>query len=157
MSAPPASIEVQTAELERYLHSHIPLSKAMGVTVLSIEADALVLRAPLHANINHHLTVFGGSASAVAILAAWSLLHTRLQREGVANRLVIRHNTMAYEQPMLGDFTAHAALAEPARWPAFIEMLARKGKARISVASVLACEGQAAGRLNGEFVALAGA
>ena len=157
MSASSDSFDASPAELARYLHSQIPLSKAMGVAVLSIEPDALVLQAPLPPNINHHHTVFGGSASTLATLAAWSLLHTRLQREGIANRLVIRHNTMAYEQPMRGDFSARATLAEPARWPAFIEMLARKGKARISVVSVLECHGHAAGRFTGEFVALAGA
>ena len=68
-------------QLERYLHEHIPLSKAMGVSVLSVGEEAVTLRAPLAPNINHRETVFGGSASALAILAAWSLLHTRLDRK----------------------------------------------------------------------------
>lgn len=66
------------ADLEHYLHDHIPLSKAMAVSVASVAPHEVVLRAPLAPNINHRDTVFGGSASAVAILAAWSLLNTRL-------------------------------------------------------------------------------
>lgn len=142
------------AELERYLHEHIPLSRAMAVGVVSVDAEAVVLAAPLAPNINHRDTVFGGSASALAILSAWSLLHTRLRAEGISTRLVIQRNTMDYDQPILGDFTARAQLQRPDDWRQFTRMLERKGKARIAVDSVLAQGGQAVGRLTGEFVAL---
>jgi thioesterase domain-containing protein len=144
------------ADLERYLHLHIPLSRAMAVTVRSVAADEVVLQAPLAPNINHRDTVFGGSAAALAILAAWSLLHVRLRAQGIEARLVIQRNTMEYERPMDGDFTARAALMQPHKWHAFTAMLARKGRARIAVAAVLAQGGQPAGRLSGEFVALRG-
>ena len=142
------------AELEQYLHEHIPLSKAMAVCVVSVEEGAVVLRAPLAPNINHRETVFGGSASALAILAAWSLLHTRLRSEGIASRLVIQRNTMEYEQPILGEFTTHSSLEQPGQWQQFTRMLARKGKARVTVLSVLEHAGQVVGKLTGEFVAL---
>ena len=148
---------MQPQQLEHYLHEHIPLTRAMGVSVVSVEQDSVVLAAPLAPNINHRDTVFGGSASALAILAAWSLLHTRLRGEGIASRLVIQRNTMEYEQPILGDFTARSSLQSPAQWPQFTRMLARKGKARIAVNSVLECSGQVVGRLTGEFVALSAA
>ena len=45
-------------------------------------------------------------------------------------------------------------LDEPAQWLPFARMLARKGKARISVSSQLEYGGQVVGRLTGEFVAL---
>lgn len=57
-------------------------------------------------SINHRDTVFGGSASAVAILSAWALLHTRLAGAGIASRLVIQRNSMSYELPIDGSFTA---------------------------------------------------
>ena len=79
-------------ELEAYLHGHIPLSAAMQVSVLAVASTGVTLRAPLAPNINHRDTVFGGSASAVAILAAWSLLHTRMRADGVSARLVIQAN-----------------------------------------------------------------
>ena len=141
-------------DVERYLHEHIPLSKAMAVSVASVEPNEVVLRAPLAPNINHRETVFGGSASALAILAAWSLLHARLRSEGLASRLVIQRNTMEYEHPILGDFTARASLERPEHWHQFTRMLARKGKARITVCSVLEHAGHIVGRLTGEFVAL---
>ena len=141
-------------ELEDYLHEHIPLSAAMQVTVGALGPDAVVLRAPLAPNINHRDTVFGGSACALAILAAWSLLHMRLRSEGIAARLVIQRNTMDYALPILGEFTASSALEAPDQWPRFMRTFARMGKARASVVAVLAADGLVVGRLTGEFVAL---
>ena len=151
LSSTPARPE---RELEGYLHGHIPLSKAMQVSVDAIRTDAVVLRAPLAPNINHRDTVFGGSASAVAILAAWSLLHTRLRAEGVAARLVIQRNTMDYALPILGEFTATSAFEAPEQWPRFLRTLARMGRARTRAIAVLESDGQVVGRLTGEFVAL---
>jgi thioesterase domain-containing protein len=141
-------------ELDRYLHEHIPLSRAMHVGVVAADANGVVLRAPLAPNINHRETVFGGSASALAILAAWSLLQLRVMAAGLAPRLVIQRNTMEYEQPIAGDFEAHSSLADPGHWTQFTHMYERKGRARVAVNSVLHADGQVAGRFTGEFVAI---
>lgn len=145
---------MDAATLTQYLHDHIPLSKAMQVNVQSLNEDSVVLGAPLAPNINHRDTVFGGSASAVAILAAWSLLHTRLSAAGLSSRLVIQRNTMHYELPIAGDFIARSFFNDAADWPAFVRMLSRKGRARITVSAALEYAGQAVGHLEGEFVAL---
>jgi thioesterase domain-containing protein len=142
-------------ELEAYLHAHIPLSAAMQVSVRSVDPDGVTLAAPIAPNINHRETVFGGSASAVAILSAWSLLHTRMQAEGLRVRLVIQSNAMDYDKPIFGDFTARSSLADPEQWPRFMRMLARMRRARMRVNSVLESDGAVVGRLTGEFVALA--
>jgi len=128
----------------------------MDVSVQSVQLDRVVLAAPLQPNINHRETAFGGSISALAILAAWSLLHTRLQHEGLVARLVIQRNTMEYEQPVLGEFSATASLDADAPWKRFIHMLKTKGKARIAVSSSLEHAGFVVGKFSGEFVALAG-
>ena len=141
-------------DLEQYLHAHIPLSGAMAVSVLSVDPTTVVLRAPLGPNINHRETVFGGSASALATLAAWALLHVRLRGEGVKSRLVIQRNTMEYVQPIPGDFIARATLPQPEDWTRFMRVLARKGKARIAVSAVLEHGGAVVGNFVGEFVAL---
>jgi thioesterase domain-containing protein len=145
---------VTAADLERYLHQHIPPARAMHVSVTSVHSDGVTLQAPLAPNINHQDTVFGGSASAVAILAAWSLLHTRLAALGVSSRLVIQRNTMHYDLPIAGPFTARSFINTPAAWDRFTEMLRRKGRARLTVSCILEYAGQAAARLEGEFVAL---
>ncbi|MBU0891168.1 MAG: thioesterase domain-containing protein [Gammaproteobacteria bacterium] len=140
-------------ELQAYLHQHIPLSHAMDVTVVEASPLQVVLSAPLAPNINHRDTVFGGSASAVAILAAWSMLHLRLSAEGLGSRLVIQRNTMGYLAPIDGSFTAVAQAPTAVVWQPFTRMLHRKGLGRIAQAAVLHYQGQPAGQLVGEFVA----
>lgn len=140
-------------DLERYLHEQIPLSAAMQVSVQAITPDSVVLAAPLAPNINHKRTVFGGSASALAILAAWSLVHLRLVREGHACEVVIQANEMDYDRPIDGPFTAVSALADPAAWPGFVKLLLRRKRARIEVRSELHFKGVTVGRLTGKFVA----
>ncbi len=130
------------------------MSKAMQVSVVSAQTDAIILSAPLEPNINHRDTVFGGSASAVAILAAWSLLHIRLRNAGISSRLVIQRNTMSYACPISGRFTARSSIHAGAAWDSFMRMLQRKGRARVTVSSVLEYDGQIAGEFKGEFVAL---
>ena len=144
-------------ELTLYIHEQIPLSKAMGVSVVSIDQNAVTLRAPFEPNINHQRSVFGGSASAVAILAGWALLHVRLDAEGIADRLVIQRNLMEYQLPIFGQFTARSTLQHPDRWERFTATLARKGKARVTVSAVLEHTDQVVGRLTGQFVAFGAA
>ena len=142
-------------ELETYLHDHIPLSRAMAVQVVSIADEGVVLGAPLAPNINHRETVFGGSASALAILSAWSLLHLRLTAAGQPSRVVIQRNSMEYLAPIAGDFLARSVAPDAAAWDRFLATLSRRGIARLTVEAVLEYEGAAAGRLSGDFVAFA--
>jgi thioesterase domain-containing protein len=147
---------VTPSELEEYLHEHIPLSSAMQVSVVEVSPEQIVLSAPLAPNINHRETVFGGSASAVALLAAWALLHTKLTAAGLKSTLVIRRNTMSYEQAIAGSFIAKASSPSSEAWQSFTRTLQRKGRGRITVTSVVLYDGHTAGRLEGEFVALGG-
>lgn len=140
-------------DLEAYLHRQIPLSAAMQVSVLSANTDSVTLGAPLEPNINHKSTVFGGSASAVAILAAWSLLHLRLLDEGLDCEIVIQSNQMDYDRPITGAFTAASSMADPPAWPQFLKILTRRKRARFEVQSVLTYDDAIVGRLKGRFVA----
>lgn len=142
-------------ELQHYLHGHIPLSRAMQVSTQAVSTDSVVLSAPLRPNINHRDTVFGGSASALAMLAAWSLLNVRLSQQSVPFRLVIQRNVMEFIAPMSGEFTATSSLKAPQSWERQLRMLERKGAARFTVIAELSCAGKHTGNFSGEFVALA--
>jgi len=61
---------------------------------------------------------------------------------------------MEHERPIQGPFSARAQLDESDRWEPFLEMLTRKGKARVTVSALLEQSGARVGRLVGEFVAL---
>ena len=142
------------AELTTYLRTNIPLTAAMEVSAISVAPETVVIEAPLAPNINHRKTVFGGSASALAILAAWSLVHLRLAESRLEYRLVIQRNTMSYDAPMEGTFTASAAFADGTDWVKFLETLERRGRARVAAVAELTCDGTPAGRLEADFVAI---
>ncbi|HEX9773042.1 MAG TPA: YiiD C-terminal domain-containing protein [Steroidobacteraceae bacterium] len=147
---------MNAGELGRYLHTHIPLSAAMRVEVLEASRERVRLSAPLAPNINHRGTVFGGSAAALATLAAWALLHLRLSAEGFAGRIVIRRSHMDFEKPIAGAFEARAEAPDEPRWRRFRATLARGRPARIEMRAVLTFGGAKVGAFTGEFVALPG-
>src|SRR4030043_1115662 len=98
-------------------------------------------------------SVFGGSASAVAILSAWSLLYLRLKNENINSRIVIQRSTMTYECPIADMFTASSVVRNPAALFKFIKLLRRKNRAREKVISILHCRDKKVGNLEGDFVA----
>lgn len=140
--------------IRAYLYEQIPLSKAMEVEVIKATNKLVILAAPIKPNINHRSTVFGGSASALAILSAWSLINFRLQNERLSARLVIQKNTISYEKPILKDFEAICSLNETETWARFIKTLQRKKKSRIAVNASIQCQGERVSEFNGVFVAL---
>ncbi len=149
-----AAAELTREEVERYLHDHIPISSAMGVRVVRCDERGVRLTAPLAANINHRATVFGGSASAVAILAAWTYLYFVLKSTGLSARLVIQSNTIDYLAPITADFEGECAAMTAGELERFVKMLRRHGKARITVAAVLTCAGVKAATFKGDYVAV---
>lgn len=142
-------------ELERYLHREIPLSGAMGVTVVEAGAGGVRLAMPLEPNLNHRGTLFGGSAGALVILAGWTLVHERLRgEEGLTPHLVIQRSAMEYLEPVIGDVEARAEPPSEEAWERFVRTLRRKGKGRIEVPAELIWRERVAGRMSGTFVAL---
>lgn len=140
--------------LEEYLHEHIPLSKAMQVGVVSVEQDAVTLNAPLAPNINHIGTAFGGSESAIAILAAWSLLNVRIENSGLTCTIIIQRHSIEFVLPIPLGFTARAHLTNSDDWERFIRTLANHGRARINITSVIEYGMHHAASFEGDFVAI---
>jgi thioesterase domain-containing protein len=149
----PASPEL---EIEQYLHRHIPLTVAMGVRVKIGTPGRVELTAPLAPNINHHETVFGGSASALATLSAWTLVHIGLRHANVNATTVIQRNIMSYEEPIHGDFSAVCTLIDGGAWERFLRTIDRRGRGRITMNAHLIFENRQVASFEGDFVALKG-
>ena len=140
--------------LQEYFHDHIPLSKAMAVEVEAATPQVVRLVAPLAPNTNHHGTVFGGSASAVAVLSAWGLLHVALADADIKDDLVVQKSSMSYELPITGEFTAEATPPAPEKLQRFLATLLKYKRARISIRSILNCDEKKVGEFEGDFVAI---
>ena len=146
--------EPNAREIERYLHEHIPLSRAMGVSVREVTNERVLLGAPLAPNINHRETVFGGSAAALAMLACWTLLRVRLQAATIDARVVVRRGELDFQEPLAGEFEALCELEEPASWQAFERILRRRGRARIGLSAMLMHAARPCVSFRGEFAAI---
>lgn len=142
------------AELQTYLHAHIPLSAAMQVEVLQATPDLIELAAPLAPNLNHRGTAFGGSIATLATLAGWSLLRVRLDGSEPLPHLVIQRSSMEYLAPIDSRFTAQVAYPADADWADFLARLAARGRARLQLEIEVCCAERVAARMSGLFVAL---
>lgn len=142
-------------DVERYLHEHIPISRALGVTVVRAAASGVELRAPLTPNINHRSTVFGGSAISVAILAAWTVVHLwtmDLHRLG-RYRVVIRRSAMDYMAPVQADFSAICTPPEGSL-DRFALTLERHRRAPVDLTARLTSGERDVGSFAGSYVAI---
>jgi thioesterase domain-containing protein len=146
---------IDPAAVEAYLHEHIPISAAMGISVASASLVEVALTAPLEPNVNHRSTVFGGSCASVAILAAWTLAYLRVAPTG-PSRVVIQQGSTDYLLPIRGAFTATCRLDDERAWDRFLRTLARFGRARIELTAVVTSGTGAVATFRGTYVALAG-
>lgn len=139
---------------QKYLHEHIPLSAAMQCQLETLERDCVVISAPLEPNLNHRATAFGGSVSTLATLAAWTLVHTRLQNENIHARVVIQRHEMSYDKPVTARFQATCNFSDAIAWQRFVKMLQIRGRGRIRITAVVEAQQEMVGKFTGDFVAI---
>lgn len=137
---------------EDFLHSRIPLTRAMGVRVIASDRSGFTLEAPVALNSNHLQTAFGGSINAVATLAGYGLLWLAL-RDQPAD-IVIRESAIRFHQPIREAIRATCARPEPEALAAFRERFRTKGRARIVLQVRVEEDERLAAELKGTFVAL---
>lgn len=155
-SVPRSENQMQAPELERYLHDHIPISAAMGISVVECSRAAVRLRAALAPNVNHRSTAFGGSVASLGILSAWCLLRVNLHGLDPLPHIVIQRTEVEYLDPIHADFDALSAGPLEKEWERFHHSLKRRGKARLKITSELFVEELRVGHLRGMFVAFHG-
>ena len=126
----------------------------MAVETVATSPEATTLSAPHGPNINHQGTVFGGSLSALALLAGFSAVLHRLRAEGYPHRVVVQRNAYSYDLPASSDVNATATI-DADRWARLLEALSRRGLGRITVDVIVTDpDGRQVGRLAGVFAAL---
>jgi thioesterase domain-containing protein len=139
--------------LTDYLHRHIPLTAALGATVVRSAVGEIEISAPLAPNLNHRNTAFGGSLATLGIVSGWALLHQALAREGLHPKIVIQRSECDFLEPVATDFRAISRLPET-DWAKFLKTLRRHHRARIAVDTALLSAGQPAVNHRGVFVAV---
>lgn len=141
--------------LQTILHEQIPLAREMGAVVRSWGPEGLEIEAPLAPNFNHHGTFFGGSASALGILAGWSLTHLLTLDAGLDADIVIQRAEVRYSAPAPGAVIARALPPDEAQWERFRSRFGRRGRARMRLRIVLRCGDVQVAVLDAGYAALA--
>lgn len=140
-------------EITAYLHANIPITRSLGAVAVLHDGASFRLAAPLAPNLNHQGTAFGGSMSALAVLAGWALVHLALRARGIENRLVVQHSTLDFRAPVEGDFSATATLPPPEAWNRFLATLERHRRARVTVSATIEWASGLGGRHEGTYAA----
>ena len=138
--------------IDQFLHRKIPMTAAMGVRVESYSAEGIVITAPLEPNHNHLGTAFGGSLSAIATLAGYSLIWLELGNPEA--HVVIRDSSIRFRLPVRRDIRAICRPPAPEELARFQAEFESSGKARIELEVVIEEEGRMALEFRGTYVAL---
>lgn len=139
--------------LEKFLHEQIPISKAMGVKILSADKTKVEVFGPLEANRNHLGTAFGGSLNALLVLAGYSWIFNALETEGHHCHILLKTGHTEYFHPVETDIKAVCLKPDQDLMDDFVRLYERKGLARINLISEISSQEGVACRFTGEFVA----
>ena len=96
-------------ELQTFLHKEIPLTKDMGLEIKQFNGENILLKAPLINNINDKGSVFGGSSSALMIIAAWSLIKLNCEESQIEADIVVHKNETIWQKAMFQDLLLQAS------------------------------------------------
>ena len=141
--------------LQKILKTKVPLTKAMGVRVLSCSArGGVTFSLPLKPNRNHKNTAFGGTLVAGQALACWAWICEILEENQIDAEVVVQHQKADFILPVKRDFKVVAKPASAAEIKRFLQTLLRHEKARMQVTACVLLQGRIASQYIGEYVAI---
>ena len=127
------------AEVNGFIQEKIPLARAMGLEVLSADADAVEVRIPLGTNANDKGTLFAGASYSGLVLAGWTLAMNRAFACGFEKpwaAVVDAH--VHYAKAIAEEVVARAEFAEA---PNLVPGARNWAKVLVTVGEKLAFEG----------------
>jgi thioesterase domain-containing protein len=129
-------------DLQAYIYEHIPIVGKNGFTIRDADAPYVTVSGSLAEHINHRNSAFGGSLSTALILAAWATVRNILRANGYPEGvIVIQSQEVKFDLPVTADFTARVSPVSPDRLRRFVGMLAKFGKARLTLTAAIAQTG----------------
>lgn len=114
-------------QLEEKILNGIPLTRAMGFSIDTLDNNQISVRAAFDNNFNVHHTAFAGSLNAICTLALWGLVTSRLPENA---SLVLADSSIRYIKPVTSDLVANCSIDEQT-FSHFLKNLEIEGKARI--------------------------
>lgn len=141
-------------DLLHFLHTQIPLTKSLGLSIISLDQKGARIRAPLAPNHNHMGSAFGGSLSTMMILSGYIWLYDALLKNNHHAHVILFREEAEYLLPVRTDIEVLAKAPSEQEWKKFEEVFIRKGTGRIVLHSeIRSGNDDLAATFRGEFVA----
>ena len=137
-------------ELQTLWHTHFPLSKAMGLEVLSYEHHVLTTRAPLSLNTNIHDTAFAGSLYAIEAMTAWGVLYLEIVSAELNASIIHAHGDINFAKTIQEDIVAQSDFSQLTHC---IDELRDNGKTRMSISTQVYAKDELASEFKGDYLA----
>jgi len=141
-------------QLQSVFDQDIPISRAMGLRLVSLDHDTLKMSAPLGPNINDKGTAFGGSLGALLTLAAWGVVWIACKRSKLDCDIVIHKGEISYYQPVTSEINVICPIPIDSEWQTFKSRLSSKGKARMNLVPYIETDKGRAALFQCSYVAL---
>jgi thioesterase domain-containing protein len=137
--------------------SAMPPARAMAIRTESFDGQALVLRAPLAANLNDKGCAFGGSLVSLMTLAGWGRVVLGLREVGIEAEVYVADSEVRYLAPLYDDLRAEASLATDEDWQQVLHRYRERGRSRVRLQSSISdASGKIVASLNGRYAILRG-
>ncbi|MFT3808018.1 YiiD C-terminal domain-containing protein [Arenimonas sp.] len=134
----------------------MPPVAAMRIRAVAFDGERLRLLAPLANNVNDKGCAFGGSLASIMTLAGWGLAVLELRVAGLAAEVYVADSQIRYLAPLYDELRAEAGLVADQDWPAILQCLRQRGRARLNVhAQVNDAGGRAVATLEARFALIA--
>jgi thioesterase domain-containing protein len=136
-------------QLENKIRAGIPISAHMDFRVLELSENGITVKGGGDENVNVHGTAFAGSQYAVATLAVWGLVNSRLPDNA---SLVMAEGNIRYVKPVVGDIVARCEV-DADEMQAFLASVNGKGKGRLVAVARVAGDDAPAAEFTGHVYA----
>jgi len=120
-------------EFEQFLHTNIPITEAMGISVIEFTKSRVRLAAKLKPNINDKLTAFGGSINTLMTICGWSMVFVNIKEIDPKAQIVIKKSNINYRAPIREDFIAECEISEDEIRRDFLETYTKHNKSRLDL------------------------
>lgn len=108
---------------QKLVNDTIPVSKAIGWQIQTLNPFEILARIAIEPNINIHGTVFAGSIYASAMATGWTLCQCWQEENGFNAELVAAEANIKYFAPIPGDFQCQAKISS--KDPSYAKLVAR--------------------------------
>ncbi|MBN7572562.1 thioesterase [Clostridium sp. 2-1] len=139
-------------EFEQFLHTNIPITEAMGISVTEFTKSRVILAAKLKPNINDKLTAFGGSINTLMTICGWSMVFVNIKEIDPKAQIVIKKSNINYRAPIREDFTAECEIFGDETRREFLETYTKHNKSRLDLKVVIKNKETVFAEYEGQYV-----